>query len=51
MQKKELNDKEEQRLKELNQKAHGLPTAENEDDIEAMDIIRKAAEYLKSQKD
>lgn len=51
LQKKELNDKEEQRLKELNQKAHGLPTAENEDDIEAMDIIRKAAEYLKSQKD
>ncbi len=45
----ELTEVEKQRLKELNEKAHSLPTADSEEDIEAMEIIRKAAEYLKEQ--
>ena len=51
LQKKELTHEEAQRLNELNEKAHNLPTADNKEDIEAMDIIRRAADYLKTQKD
>lgn len=48
LQKKELSSNETERLKELNQRAHNLPTADNPEDIEAMAIIRKAADYLKT---
>jgi AAA15 family ATPase/GTPase len=51
LQKNELSSGESERLKELNEKAHNLPTADNQKDIEAMDIIRRAADYLKTQKD
>ena len=47
LRKQTLNDDEKRRLNELNRKAHGLPTADTEEDREAMDIIRKAANYLK----
>lgn len=50
LQKQSLTPTEEKRLSELNQKAHNLPTADNEKDIEAMELIRKAADYLKNQK-
>lgn len=50
LQKKELTSKERERLDYLNSKAHNLPTADNPSDIEAMDIIRSAADYLKRQK-
>lgn len=50
LQKKEaLTDAEKQRLNELNKEANNLPTADNEDDIESMEVIRKAAAYLKGQ--
>jgi len=45
----ELSAAEKQRLKELNEKAHDLPTADTQEDIEAMNIIREAAKYLKGQ--
>jgi len=48
LQKKSLTKEEERRLKELNKIAHSLPTAENETDRKAMEILRKAAEQLKS---
>jgi len=47
LQKTELSPQEQQRLNELNQQIRNLPTAENPEDIEAMDIIRRAAEYLR----
>ena len=50
LQKQSLTPEEKTKLAELNKKAHGLPTADDEDDIEAMNIIREAAEYLKAQK-
>lgn len=50
MQKEALTPEEKTRLDELNKKAHELPTADNAEDIEAMDIIRKAAEYVKRKK-
>jgi len=45
----ELTIEEKMHLRELNEKARNLPTAESEDDIEAMKIIREAAAYLKNQ--
>lgn len=48
LQKKILTTAEKNRLKVLNEKAHDLPTAENPEDIEAMEIIREAASYLKN---
>ena len=50
LQKKSLNAHEKERLEELNNKAANLPTADTPEDIEAMEIIRKAADYLKNQK-
>ena len=50
LQKKELSPEETLKLNELNEKAHSLPTADSKEDIEAMEIIRKAADYLKTQK-
>ncbi len=50
LQKQSLTPEEKIKLAELNKKAHGLPTAESETDIEAMEIIRKAAEYLTAEK-
>jgi predicted ATP-binding protein involved in virulence len=50
LQKEILTKDEKTRLSELNKKAHALPTADNQQDIEAMEIIRKAAEYLKNRK-
>ncbi len=50
LQKKELSSEEAKRLRELNEKAHALPTADNPEDIEAMEIIRNAADYLKTKK-
>lgn len=48
MQKDELNDAEKDRLTELNKISHNLPTAHNLTDIEAMRIIRDAADFLKN---
>lgn len=50
IQKGKLNEMERKRLDELNKKAEELPTADNQRDIEAMQIIREAADYLKSKK-
>lgn len=46
-----LSVDEEKRLKELDELAYSLPTADSASDIEAMEIIRKAAAYLKEKKD
>jgi len=46
----DLTKKEQQRLDELNELSHSLPTADNPEDIEAMEIIREAAALLKKQK-
>jgi predicted ATP-binding protein involved in virulence len=43
----DLNDKEKKRLAELNEISHALPTANNPEDIEAMEIIREAAAILR----
>jgi predicted ATPase len=48
--KKARTVQEEKRLGELNELANSLPTADNKDDNDAMDIIRKAASYLKDKK-
>ncbi len=48
LQKDNLTEVEKNRLKELNELAHTLPTADSQADIEAMDVIRKAADYLKN---
>ena len=45
-----LTKEEKERLDELNEISYGLPTANNPEDIEAMEIIRKAANFLKNQK-
>lgn len=50
LQKERLTQDEKAKLNELNRKAHNLPTADTAEDIEAMEVIRKAADYLKSQK-
>jgi energy-coupling factor transporter ATP-binding protein EcfA2 len=50
LQKKSLSPAEKARLDDLNNKAANLPTADTPEDIEAMEIIRKAADYLKNQK-
>lgn len=50
LQKQKRTTEEEKRLSELNIKAYNLPTADNKADIEAMDIIRQAAEIIKNQK-
>jgi predicted ATP-binding protein involved in virulence len=50
LQKKSLTADEKSRLEDLNNKAANLPTADTPEDIEAMEIIRKAADYLKNQK-
>ncbi len=50
LQKQELTTDEKERLTELNEKSRSLPTADNAADNDAMEIIRKAAEYLQSQK-
>ncbi|RFC52601.1 MAG: putative ATP-binding protein involved in virulence [Verrucomicrobia bacterium] len=47
--KKSLSNREKARLKELNAWAHGIPTAEDPDDIRALDIIRRAAQKLKAE--
>ena len=43
------NDDEERRLNELENQLSKLPTAENSDDQEAMDVIRRAAEKLRNE--
>lgn len=48
--KDKLTKKEKERLDELNSFANLLPTAYNFDEIEAMNIVQEAAEYLKNQK-
>ena len=50
LKKDNLDEEEKALLKKLNKKAHALPTAGNSRDIEAMEIIREAADYLKAQK-
>ena len=50
LKKEKLTLSQRKRLEELNKIVHNLPTADKKDDIEAMDIIRRAAEYIKNQK-
>jgi len=50
LQKSTLTPEEKSRLGELNDIAQELPTAVDAKDIAAMEIIRKAAEYLKHNK-
>jgi len=40
---------EQKRLDELNDLSHRLPTADKPEDIEAMAIIREAADFIKKQ--
>lgn len=47
LQKDLLTRDENLRLDELNRKAHELPTADSKQDIEAMNILRKAADFVK----
>jgi hypothetical protein len=46
--KSSLTKKDKQELKELEAKIGNLPTAESPADIQAMDIIRKAAKLLEN---
>jgi predicted ATP-binding protein involved in virulence len=48
--KNSLSKEEKIRLDELNSYANRLPTAYRQEDIEAMSIVREAAEYIKNQK-
>ncbi len=48
LKKNELTKEEEKRLFKLNEMANNLPTGSNDTDIEAMQIIRKAADFIKS---
>ncbi len=48
LQRNDLNEDEKKRLDELNEISYNLPTADNPSDIEAMEIIRKAATFLKN---
>jgi hypothetical protein len=50
IQKDNLSSKERSRLEELNSIEYNLPTAESKTDLEAMEVIRKAADYLKTRK-
>lgn len=45
-----LTKKDEQRLKELDARIGDLPTGETPQDMEAMDVIRRAAEVLKRER-
>lgn len=45
-----LTKKDEQRLKELDARIGNLPTGETPQDMEAMDVIRRAAEVLKRER-
>ncbi len=45
-----MNEKEKERLDELNDLSYRLPTADNPLDIEAMSIIREAADFIKKNK-
>jgi predicted ATP-binding protein involved in virulence len=49
--KDKLTKKEKDRLNELNSFANRLPVAYTHSDIEAMNIVQEAAEYLKKQKE
>lgn len=49
LKKEKLTKEEKKRLKELEEQIDQIPTADNQRDIEAMEIIRKAANYLKTQ--
>jgi len=44
----DLTKKEKKRLAELNEMSYNLPTADNAADNEAMEIIRKAAAFIKN---
>jgi N-acetylglucosamine kinase-like BadF-type ATPase len=46
-----LTKEENARLNELNSFANRLPVAYTYNDIEAMNIVQEAAEYLKKQKE
>jgi predicted ATP-binding protein involved in virulence len=48
LKKNKLTKQEEERLFALNEMAHNLPTGASDTDIEAMQIIRKAADFIKS---
>ncbi|MBP6456029.1 MAG: AAA family ATPase [Chitinophagaceae bacterium] len=48
LQKESLSEENKIRLEKLNELAFSLPTASNPNDIEAMEIIRKAAELIKN---
>lgn len=48
--KAKLTKKDEQRLKELDARIGDLPTGETPQDMEAMDVIRRAAEVLKRER-
>ncbi len=47
--KSRLTKKDRERLKELEEQIGSLPTGETPEDIEAMDVIRRAAERLKAE--
>ena len=47
----DLNEEEKKRLDELNEMSYGLPIADSAQDIKAMEIIRKAADFLKKQQE
>ena len=47
--KESLSERERNRLEELNDLSHRLPTADKQEDIEAMEIIRQAADFIKKQ--
>jgi len=49
IQKQSLTLDEQKRLDELNDLSHRLPTADKPEDIEAMAIIREAADFIKKQ--
>ena len=48
LEKPERNSQDRDRLRYLDEKLDALPTAESHDDQEAMDVIRRAAELLKT---
>ncbi len=48
--KKDLTNEERKRLDELNSFAHLLPTAYKEEDIDVMNVLQEAAEYLRNRK-
>ncbi len=50
IQKAKLTTKEQERLDELNEVSHSLPTANTKEEIDAMEIIKQAAAFLKNKK-